>query len=390
MADLRLYMEKIAGESPSTAGFTRMGGGKSHRIYYIGDDGQRDGSGNPVHDEIESASEVYDAVIDLMGETKLHSDGFRLNRKLPKADPFWQWLFVDEIANITGLGRMTQVVSTPGQQLEAPAIDYVAFYPGMRFDVNFTPRPYALIQDGQIATGTVNWANQRGVETTTTYAEEWLRYTDQESIPGGEYITAQSGQFLIDVAAGVAPNNIPATGGQLRMFVASEGIKITWYEVPYSYVDSGDYLTPSYLMQGLGCVNQYDWRKYGKGQLMLESIGVQRYTPTIPQVQIWDGNRAVFTNNKLCNITFIMKYTDRGIGKDINGNDATPTVPAAYPATAGPIQTVQTGWNLVPYAHMMSWFYAKTRILGYSEANNRPIFPSFPFQLLFTNPGIEE
>lgn len=397
MPDLQTYMERVAGVSPSHAGFNRRGGGVSHYSIMIGDDGQQDNNGNPVNPAITDSSQVYKAIIEILGATHTHPDGYRLNRTLPKADPFYHWLFADEIGEIRGKGKMQKLVSTPVGNEEAPPLDNVAFYPLYEFSpVVFTPRPYAVVQDDHIHVDALaSWVNPAGTPRVDLgYAEEWLRYTDVERIPVNEYLTAQMGQFVIDAGyQGLgpvypSPNDRAAPNGQIRMLVQKEGIKVTWYEVPYAYVNTGDSLVQSYFSMGLGCINQFDWWDYPRGTLLFEAMQVVRYTPPVPNITFWDGDTAIFAANKLCDITMIFSFMNPPLGHDDAGNVATPTVPAGMPNDPGPIQIVQAGHNLVPYAHMMEWFYARTKITGYSSANNRPIFPSFPFQKLFTNPGV--
>lgn len=395
MANLRLFMERYSGRSSSKAGFTMRGGAKSVRNFVIGDDGQVSG-GSPVNAPVTSSTEVYDAVKELMGYTEPHEDGTKLKRVLPLGDPFWQWLYVESIGSITGVGRPTLTASNPFGILEAPTLDYYMLQPCYEFnDVTFSQRPYATLSDDAIPTGSIRYADLEGVESDKTYAQEWLRYVDVETVPGAEFITAQAGQFLFDVASTSAPDGRPAGTGQLRMLVKKKVIRMTWYQVPYAYVE-GSGTQETYIMQALGCVNQYDWWKYPRGSMLLEAVGVNRYSPILPKMT---GNlsgtttTATFANEKTCDITFIFSYLNPPLGKDAAGNAATPSTPTGpLPGPIfgdpGPIQVVQAGHNLVPYAHQMQWFYARTRMSGYANASNRPIYPSIPMQLIWTNPNV--
>ncbi len=129
---------------------------------------------------------------------------------------------------------------------------------------------------------------------------------------------------------------------------------------------------------------------------MLEAIGVQRYTPPVPKVSYWNGNRAVYAAEKECNITFVFVHLDPPLGLDDPAHNgvgvpATPAVPRPPPlaASGGPgANAIQQGHNLVPYGHMMSWYYARTEVSLFANASDRPLFPSMPFELLFSNPGV--
>ena len=383
-------METIGGQSPSAAGFTIMGGGRSVRNYIIGDDGQ---SGAAAHPPVTDTVELFDAIVELMGETRVYdSSELHLSRTLPLADPIFQWMFCESIGSLSGRGRPTQTASNPLGILEAPTVDYAAFYPCWLFSgVNFTQRPYAVISDSSIPEDEVEWVTEDGFDGTNGYAEEWLRFVDVEDIPAGEYITAQAGQFIFDVNSSLAPNSRPAGVGQLRMLLKRRMIKMTWFQVPYNYIDLGPFATTpddeSWIVRAIGKVNQRDWWLYPKGTMLLEGIGVSRYTPVVPQVLSWRGGPfgggVGFSNQKLCNITFFFSFFNPPLGKDSAGNPAEPSIPIRE------IQDVTRGWNLVPYAHMGGFYYVKTKALsGFSDASNRPIYQSFPMELCFTNPGI--
>lgn len=400
MANTRLYMEEVHGKSPSQAGFTVRGGGRSVRNYIIGNDG----SGDASHTAIASTTELYTALVEFLGATNTHSDGKRLKRTLPLADPIYQWCMCESIGNIQGLGNPgAKLASNPFNILEAPTVDYYSLYPAyLLSSVTFTPRPYASLQDDSIGVGQVIWYDQEGNSVgggggikLINYAKEWLRFTDVETVPMGEYITAQAGQFKFDVASGLSPDGKAAGNGQLRMLAKKKTVKMTWYCVPYAYLDTGSQARVSYIDQGIGCINQYDWFNFPKGSLLLEGVAVNRYTPVVPQSLVLSGSGGVsFANTKLCDITFLFSYQNPIIAKDVDdggnqifyGKDAGNG--RATPRTSTNLNDIQAGWNLVPYAHQMGWYYAKTNIPGFPASDKRPLYPSFPFELLFTNPGV--
>lgn len=396
MADARLWMEAVKGQSPTSGTCNIRGAGKTQSRWYIGQ------AGDSTRTPVTTLNEFYKAKLELLGTTYPHSDGVRLRRLLPKADPFIQYYYCEEI-KWQGQGRPTTSAATPLGQLEAPSFDNVTIYPTYAFDCTFSPRPYAIIQDGTIPSGTKTWYGDGGATTAQNYgafdyAEEWLRYTDIEVLPGGEFITAQGGQFLVDVASGQKPNSVSAIQGQVRLFVKKSGLRLTWYQIPYSYVDPS--LSPtrsnslgSYIMAALGHINQYDWWNYPKGTLLLEAVGVSRYSPVVPNPIPWAGSTQIISNAKLCDITFIFSNfnpTNNVVGQsplsyglDALGANAVPSATA----TLNP-NVIPAGHNLVPVAHMMSWYYAKTFFSGLPDCSNRPIYPSFPYQLLFSNPGV--
>lgn len=393
MADLQVYLERTAGKSPTKCGVSRRGGAKSRYTLLIGDDGQRDGDGQPLYPAIENPRQVHNAIKDILGTTYTHPDGLRLRRTMPKADPFSPWLFADDIAEYGGRGVPVQTESPSISNMETAALEYYAQYPCYEFDVSFTPRPYAHVADEDIPTSDdLPWFDETGTGQPGSYAAEWLRYTDVLASPTAEWLTAQAGQFVIDVASGFKPDGVQSAHGQLRMLVAQNMLKTTWYEVPYPYIETGSSAIVSNVLKGLGHVNQFEWRGYPAGSLLLEAVGVERYTAPIPKSRPWEGLTETYAFDKLCDITFVFLHVNRNIGPDAGVNIF--GVPVVAPATATPRaptnrNTIQAHWNLVPYAHMgNSWYFARTQIALFPDANDRPLFPSLPFEFLFTNPGV--
>jgi hypothetical protein len=366
-------MERVSGISPSTASVSVRGGLKSIRNYVIGQDGIS-GTG---HSAITDTYEVTDAIIELMGSTHTHSDGYRLKRVQPKADPFFWWCYCEGISDIRGVGRPSEEVSDILGLFEAQPVYKTAMYPGWLFNgAAFTPRPFAVLRDDSIPTGIVDIYRENGtVNSSVPYAQEWLRYVDVETIPAGEYITANAGRYVFDVAASAIPHEKIAGDGQLRLFIKSKTIKMTWYHVPELYVNTQNSSITSYIEQCIGKVNQLDWWNYGKGTLLLEGINVVRYTPIVPDVLEWSGSAGIYANQKLVDITFFFKHLN-------------PTRGAKEFSLTTNIQDVPYGHNLVPWAHTQKWYYVKTQVASHAASSGRPIYPSIPYQILFTNPGV--
>lgn len=369
MADERDYNERIAGKSPHKIGFQRQGGGRATLPMIIGNKG--DGVG-----AITSVTELHDAIREILGFTTTHPNGEGLARKLPKCHPMFPQLYANAIQEMVGLGRPTMTDAAPGT-METDTFDSFALYPAYELMVEFSPRMYTLCGDDDITqnqTFSINWTDTDGVTVAYEYAKEWLRYTDSERVPAGTWITAESGQFLFDVSGGAIPNGVSAGAGQIRMFMPEEGLKVTWYEVPYDFVDTGSTSISSYISQGLGCVNQHDWNGYTAGTLLLHGIALTRYVPPMPEYASDPENKAIVRAKKLCDITFIMTFKE----PDLTAN----------PSAAANAQTVQYGHNLMPYAWTGGWYYAKTNVPAAASQDGKPLFPSFPYQLLFTNPGV--
>lgn len=386
MSNIRLYKETIGGHSPSKGAFTRRGGGKMTRTYIVGDDGSGNYAPAQVTDLTDSVSGAF---VELMGSTHTNSDGVRLQRTLPLADPLCPWLFVDAIDDFQGIGNPgAPIPADPYSFFEAPPVDYMAFYPGYLITVSFAPRPYAVVPDRDIQPSVIDAYydfNGNKIETTG-YAPEWLRYTSIKRAPMAEYLEAQAGTFRIQIASGLWPNNASAGLGQAKMLFRKEAIIYTWFEVPYDYIDTGtDFL--SFLTQGLGSINQLDFNGNQPGTLLLEALAISDpYTPIVPPITYWNGSNAIYAAQKLCDISFVFLEAFNPLGPDADGNPATPPIPFN-------LNFVTAGHNLLPYAHALGYYYGATLVTNPDKTVNdflsdRPLFQSYPFQLLFTNPGV--
>lgn len=352
-------------------GFSRRGGGRVVEKRIIGDKGTGSGA-------ITSITELHYAIREILGHCEPDVDTYKLNRTMPKAAATVPWLYADRISEIVGLGEMTKTAST-SVVIAAKPFDDFALYPTYELTVEFVPVAFPHAENNEIGIGSLTWTKPDGSTASKSYAKEWLRYTTFERTPAAEWITAEAGQFQIDVFSGEDPDTFQASKGQVKMLIPSGSLKATWHEVPALYVDSVS--VDSYIQQGLGHINQFSWRGFDAGTLLFTAVQVNRYQPAIPDFAVVDGSD-VIGPNLLCDITFIFLIRDQPLGKDAAGNTATPA--AAVNANA-----IQDGWNFVPLAHMNDWYYAKsTGFDSFSAANNRPLFPSFPFELLFTNPGV--
>src|SRR2546421_577504 len=98
-----VYLEKVASLSPGQAGFA-LDQGRGTLLYDVT---------NPL--------QVEDALTDILGTTDYDGPGDgRLSRKLPKAHPFYPWLYAERLSNIQGVGKPVTFDIT--QSYEVPLI----------------------------------------------------------------------------------------------------------------------------------------------------------------------------------------------------------------------------------------------------------------------------
>jgi hypothetical protein len=328
-------------------------------------------------DPVTGFDDLYDTIQDLLGSVEVHSDGYKLARRLPKAHPVYPWLFATNIASIVGIGQHTDM-SAAGGDLEAEAIETAILYDGYELDVEFSALPYVLTGDNTIRTGTVTWNYDDNINSDDyIYAAEWERFTDYLTVPANEFVTAQSGRFICETGTGYNPNGVAAPHGLIRMLWQKAKITFNWYRVPWSYCAPETTASRSYLEQAPGHVNQYDWYGWPAGTLLLEDVIYNdRTTALIPDLSLWHDT-SVYAANKVVDIQFVMSYSNPAGGLDSEGNDAIPV---------GTGQNVAAGHNLFPIAHMMGYYYFETRDPINTSLARRPAYPSFPFELLFTDP----
>lgn len=318
--------------------------------------------------------ELPDVITEIIGSSTPKGNG-ALIRVLPLAHPQFPWLFAENVA-ISGVSfdvnGTTSEVYTNG--LEAPALPNFAKYLLYRCEITFAPRPYAVLRDTAIEVGKLDWIDDNGVAQNNTWAKEWDRFTDYDEVPAAEFITAQQGQFKFK-AQGAAGTNNPdgaTLPGQVRIIQRKSGLKIFWYQVPITYLEpnSRHY---GYIFQGLGHVNQQYWNSYDPGTLLFQGVSHRRYVPAYPGfVGLGGGGPpAIVSPLKLVDLEMTFSRFD-------------PETDPAHQPPAAVGNNVTGGHNLLP------WFGAGGRYHYYVEStlNKKPIYPSFPFQLLFTDPDV--
>lgn len=338
--------ERIGARSPSTAGFSLMDGGRATMRFII--------------DEII----LEYACNDLLGSAVPVGNGIR--RELPAAHPQYPWLFCDRISNIEGLNFVEKYSSADpffGVALEAPALDYYARYEKYEILAEFTSRGYPVLTDSRIPQQQLAYFDDTGaVVANKGYAEEWLRFTEIVYKPSAEFLTAVNGQMIFKTnAAIVGLQNQPVPGGQTRLLIKSQVLEVKWHCVPYTFIESRN----SFIAYGQGRVNQRSWNGFAAGTLLYFGVNVDRiYTAPFPEFIPFQG-ATVPKQQKLCDITFQFLLRDQAPAQ-------------AYTTTNG--SHIPNGHNLIFNARDGKWYYVENYLSGL------PLYPSYPFELLFSNP----
>jgi|SRR5215469_793871 len=297
-------------------------------------------------------------------------------RTLPVCHPRFPTLYAETISDYAGLGGAF-IKEASGQSVGGASSDYPVFpeyarYPEYRLDIEFANRLYPIVSNTDLGGAQViAWNDDTGTGANVAMkcwdTFEYNRWTWITGGPKENILTAKQGQMVLDVAgtAQVFPN-MP------QMPMPDGVVKITWYEVPWSFVrpERGG---PSYFQQYMGRVNQFDFLNWRAGELLYITIQPRPYTCSLPD--------AVGKPVYLCDIDILCLETSRLLA-------AGDPVPA--PALAN---WIAEGWNLQPFWKDRQFHYAHVGALASAPggqavpANKQtPTWKSFPIQMLWSNP----
>lgn len=314
-----------------------------------------------------TTEDLQNAITTILGTTLVDTSDGRVTRQLPLAHPTFPWLFASSIESIRGMGAPTKELASSA--LEAPPFPFYALYPQYEFVVTFTPRNYAVLKDSSISLSKNNtWYDFSGSALSyKTFAPEWLRYCWYDLAPHPENITAQFGQMLFRTQSGSAPGNGVQFAGQPRIFINTQTLKVYWKGVPFRWIESDN----SHITQFIGTINQTDFWKWKAGELLYINYDYRLYTPPVPELETLNN---IVTTQKLCDITFTFLRTKR----TVNDAPATPLANRNF---------IPAGHNALPWLqNRTGFYYASTD--NATAASQYPTYPSYPHELLFTDPDI--
>lgn len=345
--------------SPNSSGFNNQGGRATWTYQLRG-------------------SEVEARALEILGYTDDGKDG-RLKRVLPRSAPQFRWLYANAV-NLRGVGRPTDEDAEAGIETD-PVVDLYSLYPTYDCEVEFTHRPYALLPDAAIAVNRGEYFDEHGQTVRFRYATEWERYTDWVVTPAPELITAQQGHMVFKTGEFIGPNNDTpddaAGNGLPRMQIGKSLLTVTWYQVPYRYVESEN----SYLDRFLWKINQNRWCDFDPGYLLYENYEVvNRSTPPFPD-KVPSALGANFSTEKVCDIKLYFRIFRKEM--------ATPYVPKNG-------NWIAAGHNLFPWFGKPNStggreFYYVVSINQTDKDDEflwQPTYTSFPVEILFTDPDV--
>lgn len=362
------FVEVVGDHSPSTASFSLKEGRATMTLQVrVNRTSVQGATGDLNPDSEVLPDDLLRAPFTILGGINSSVGDGRLRRTLPLAHPQWPWLYADRIASVRGIGGPPVKLGsiTP---LEAVPLDYYALYSVYEFVVEFSSRNYAVLSDDDIDVPLfdkpwVDFDGKTAPQQDQTYASEWKRFTDYQTVPQNDWATGQIGSdFIYQTGDGTGPGangGLPFMG-MPHVLIPNEVIKLTWYSVPFRYYSS----QYSYLRRFRGRINYLDFYDWKDGQLQFVCANPIRFTPPLLQPVNWlQGAQTV---DKWCDIEMIFLATYRD-GVNL------PSQPANANYIVG-------GHNLLPWQGDRQFYYVQ------SKAKSVPLWASFPFQLLFTDP----
>jgi hypothetical protein len=352
-ATTRRLAEVIAGESPSKAAF------------------QTDG-GSATMDFILDHDETGEMIQNILGSVKKSGDG-GLERKLPAAHPYYDWLYASKISSIQGMSPDGRFLAAPLQRQNQIHIRDVVTYSKYKISVDFETRPYLIASDSTIKAQHEEKTWYYDIANNSVKfkdCKEYLRFLDIDCEQNAEFLSSPQGQFKFIRTDALPPNSTSISnqnGGGINIIIAKRKLKFTWFFVPYQVVFQDQ------ITYGLGKVNQYSFYGYPPGSLLLEGVEVKKYPPPV-QDFLADPLTQGPVASKVCDVTFICSCLVQST-TDLGGG-----IPA-YPP--GGQYKVPFGHNLVPWPGDLKFYYTETQPPLGVGLTSRPVYGSYPFERLF-------
>lgn len=414
----RYIQELTDSKSPTTTGFTQEGG-RSTMKFIIG---------NQLLDRyctyMVGWADVY--------PSKGHGGTFwpdysGIDRTLPMAHPRYPWLYATAVESIQGNTYVRAsdlsaqgTIPTPNLGFTAPKLPTYAEYQDYEISVAFTGKTYPILPNNIMldnSKSTVSntlryyWPDK---SKTSIYAysdtefpniwPEWERFTFTRVEPRSEYLTAEKNtMFFYDPSGAIGSVNgtTPTIPGNIKIPYPSQSITVQWFNVPYSFVTGegaydaeGKPTTTTPLQIGLNTVNQHPFLGKPAGTLLFEGVKVNgigtRPFPEYVELPAGSGKYG-FRYIRVCDLELTFIYRDPKPAVDY----------AAVLKGTGIRQNnnILAGHNLLPNARNGQYYAGvmTSKIVDPNERNPAKygasfekqcvLYPSFPHQLLFTDPA---
>lgn len=371
------YLEIINSTSPTT--YSWAVDGASARVTYV-----------------MPASEFYGFVTYIMGGVYFDNTN-KLIRQIPLSLPEFPWLYATRVTQFQGVGIDGRSTTDSFAnfdafwQLDKDIPRYAGVYKAYRFTVEYTTRPYRILNQAQIeAYGVVN-RNQYYIKTDAAGPVqvqnipfqdtfEWTRYLTVEETPKPELLANNLGRWAYKTIDGV-DNTGPTNNGALttqdgsgsNLLLMKSEVRVKWWFLPYRIINNKNFFN------AYNKINSTKFLWYSPGTLLLKNIEINSYSSPYPIENIEYSTNPLLMNtsylkNRYCDLTFVFERFDLPL-------TSIGTLPTAnYTALPGKIRA---GHNCMPYSGNLLYYYVETQ----APANNNiglPCYWSYDFRQLYS------
>lgn len=336
-----------------------------------------------------------------------------INRALPIAHPRYPFMYCSGVQSVQGMKfqRMTDYAAweqseldKPNEGMLAPAFPVFPEYTMYDVKLGFSARSYKVWPNTEILFRRkhINYypPNADFTVTVKDVWPEWERFTFTQPEPKFETLSAQQGSYHFWTPPG--PLAVAGLGpitqvGQIKIPYPSTKLAVTWFNVPYRfttgegvYGNKGDLVNKTVFEYAAYTVNQYEFLGKPAGTLLFEGVQISepqvRPFPSVYEEPPGSGKYA-YENIFTCDITMFFLHRDPKAEIDYAGLGYEPG------GTINTYNNVYAGHNLLPDARIGKYYAGVyTQALDgakqvVSQTAQNTIYPSFPHELLFTDPA---
>lgn len=392
--------EKIASISPGVSSLSIEGDSRATLTYIINGPGIDLNPQNPLALFCQEA----------LGETKINEDDGSLIRTPPMTHPQFRWLYAERISSIKGIGLERKVPEETNSDLlswDTTASNswqyippYYVVYDKYEVVVEFATKPYLVVSDEAMSKLNEEYPGEYRIDggDGTYYTDdgsqdvaignpirEYKRFSTYTTESSAEYLTMKGGAYKFD-------SDVEQVNGQTivgfygKTLVPKVVFKLTWFQVPYEFVDpTNDASTNIY--EALGRVNQNYWYGFEPGELLFTGFtNTQKIRNqfTFDSYAISDlANLPTLESLLYTDITFNFLYIPL-FSTDVNG-DPYPSEPAGI-INPDNLSYINAGHNLA-MTNVNKRYYPviseDPSPLPEPNLRKKPIYGSYPFELMF-------
>lgn len=315
---------------------------------------------------VDTVDDVHQHLLWMLGGVSMGAG--KLNRRLPKANPFVPWHYASRLVSVQGVG-VNAVADTADLAAEAVALQYALYSrPRGRYEVKveFEPRDLDVLPDAEVTAQPLTWTAADGTSVTSDSNDEYLRFTNDQGDSAPSLSYYQHGQVTFKRAnTALRPHGYTASGFPFTV-LPDGSFTLVWHMVPYSLCDDFTH----WMHTLVGTVNQRRFFNRPPGSLLYMGAKWRRYLPPVlPPVAVLSGR--AFKRDRVADVTFNFLQTTRQVTDP-------PSLPNA--------NWVAAGWNCEPFLPTGEFFYAGPGAGHLGAGFWRPRFYSAPHELLFAVP----